>query len=151
MQASSMPTSVIQRSYNFKDLIGYHVKKDVFDPTCDRKKTCQVCGDNKILKFKIYGATTPVCNACRVFFSRAANYTLICKCEGGAIYLNRYTRRDCKSCRYQSCIFAGMSHDQEKRKIVNGKDDGKNYVNNDVKNKKIIKVTNATVYPLISD
>ena len=132
MQASSLPTSVIRRLDDFQEKRFVEPTENencVFHPACDRFiVTCQVCGDEKISKYKIYGATAAVCNACRVFFSRAAGYKLTCKCEGGAKALNSYTRRDCRSCRYQKCISAGMSHGQEKRKSINGKNNGRKEV-----------------------
>ena len=104
MQSSSVPTSVIRRLDELENI--NCAGNPARDHIIITKKTCKVCGDAKISRYKIYGASAAVCNACRVFFSRAP-----------------YTRRDCRSCRYQKCISAGMSHGQETSSNVNNRCD----------------------------
>ena len=161
MQAIFGPMSDIRRLDDFQEnYVGCDTvnEKCVLEPafqsiTIDQH-TCKVCGDYKVSKYKIYGATASICNACRVFFSRASSYNLKCKCEGGPKAVNSYTRRDCKSCRYQKCISVGMSHDHdEKRKYIKGKDNGKNDVTNKMissskKRQTVIKFAPAKDYSL---
>ena len=146
MQASSIATSVIKKLAGVKEKqIGFQTQNDEdllstsSDSIISDKKTCQVCRDEKVSKYKIYGSTATVCNACRVFFSRAACYNLICKCEDGAKVINRYTRRDCKSCRFQNCLSAGMSLDKGKRKVSIVKENG-----NEDKRLRMVNVNTAS-------
>ncbi|KAF1769980.1 hypothetical protein GCK72_001797 [Caenorhabditis remanei] len=78
------------------------------------QKTCQIC--YKPSELFNYGA--PCCNACKMFFRRVKTLqTPLRECENNEICYknaNEIVHYDCRLCRFQQCIRAGMIENQEK-------------------------------------
>lgn len=75
----------------------------------ERRKTCDVCGDDSDRHHLNYGAN--VCFSCRAFFRRAhqqsAHPKFACKWEGNCTITVK-NRRRCQKCRYDACRAVGM-------------------------------------------
>ncbi|CAL1535667.1 unnamed protein product, partial [Lymnaea stagnalis] len=70
---------------------------------------CRICGD-RASGFH-YGVHS--CEGCKGFFRRTLKKQLVYKpCQAGSrCKIDTGTRNKCQYCRYQRCLFAGMSQD----------------------------------------
>ncbi|EFP10733.1 hypothetical protein CRE_02480 [Caenorhabditis remanei] len=80
----------------------------------ENQKTCHICYKPS----RLFNYGVPCCNACKMFFRRVKTFrTPLRECENNEIcYKNadEIFYYDCKSCRFQQCIRAGMIENQEK-------------------------------------
>ena len=75
------------------------------EPVDREGSVCSVCGD-VAPKHLQYGAIC--CYSCRAFFRRGVAKEFPCS-NDNKCFINKFTRTNCKKCRYARCLQVGMS------------------------------------------